>query len=315
MADQMLRRTPNLVNFGLGDDMIRIVGAAVGPVDGASDDGGIMTNEPKRAAHAEVKGGLYGRNKWTGPEWTGKQWKDLTLVEKRDTEWTTFQLLRKHGWNISGNHNMGSGATTIVLEGLADAEKQSDIKVHKMLGRNALDHNLIWDQKSITLAKQLGDKMAFGLNSEIFSQRVVRGEEMVFSQYGEQMHTMQPIKDLLNAGVNVHLEGGKPNEPPVWRIERFVTRTDKSTRSAREGRVWGKNQAIDRKQALMMTTYNAAKFMGDEKMLGSIEKGKYADLVVFNGDYMAVADDKIDELLVDYTFVGGKVVYQRTGAK
>jgi imidazolonepropionase-like amidohydrolase len=47
----------------------------------------------------------------------------------------------------------------------------------------------------------------------------------------------------------------------------------------------GKNQAIDRKQALLMTTYNAAKFMGDEKMLGSIEKGKYADLVVFNGDY------------------------------
>ena len=30
---------------------------------------------------------------------------------------------------------------------------------------------------------------------------------------------------------------------------------------------------------------------------------------------MAVADDKIDELLVDYTIVGGKVVYQRTGVK
>jgi len=184
-----------------------------------------------------------------------------------------------------------------------------------MLGRNALDHNLIWDQKSITLAKELGDKLAFGLNSEIFSQRVVRGEEMVFAQYGEKMHTMQPVKELLNAGVNVHIEGGKPDEPPVWRIERFVTRTDKSTRSAREGRVWGKNQAIDRKQALMMTTYNAAKFMGEEKMLGSIEKGKYADLVVFNGDYMAVADDKIDELLVDLTIVGGKVAYQRMGAK
>jgi predicted amidohydrolase YtcJ len=315
IADQILRRTPNLVNFGLGDDMVRIVGAAVGPVDGASDDGGILTNEPKRTTHAEVKGGAYGRNKWTGPEWTGKQWGDLTLAEKRDTEWTTFQLLRKHGWNISGNHNMGSGATTIVLESLADAEKQDGIKVHKMLGRNALDHNLIWDQKSITLAKQLGDKMAFGLNSEIFSQRVVRGEEMIFSQYGEMMHSMQPVKDLINAGVNVHIEGGKPDESPVWRIERFVTRADKSTRSPREGRIWGKNQAIDRKQALTMTTYNAARFMGEEKTLGSIEKGKHADLVVFNGDYMAVADDKIDELLVDYTIVGGKVVYQRTGVK
>ena len=315
MADQMLRRTPNLINFSLGDGMVRIVGAAVGPVDGASDAGGILTNEPKRTVHAEVQGGKYGRNKWTGIEWTGKEWKDLTEAEKRDTEWTTLQLLRKHGWNISGNHNMGSGATTIVLESLADAEKQPDIKVHTMLGRNALDHNLIWDAKSIALAKQLGDKMAYGLNAEIFSQRVVRGEEMLFSQYGEGMHNMQPVKDLVNAGVNLHFEGGKPNEPPVWRIERFVTRTDKSTRSAREGRVWGKNQAIDRKQALLMTTYNAAKFIGEEKALGSIEKGKYADLVVFNGDYLSVPEDKISNLLVDITIVGGKVAYQRAASK
>lgn len=315
MADQILRRTPNLVNFSLGDGMVRIVGAAVGPVDGASDDGGILTNEPKRNTHPEVKGGPYGRNKWTGPEWTGKQWADLTAAEKRNTEWATFQLLRKHGWNISGNHNMGSGATSIVLESLLDAEKQPDIKVHAMLGRNALDHNLIWDAKSLALAKQMGDKMAFGLNSEIWSQRVVRGEEMLFSQYGEGLNTMQPVKDLIKAGLNVHLEGGKPRESPLWRIERFVTRTDKSTRSAREGRVWGKNQAIDRRQALIMTTLNAAKFIGEEKLLGSIEKGKYADLVVLSGDYLAVPDDKLDDFLVDMTIVGGKMVYQRAASK
>jgi hypothetical protein len=63
MAAQFLRRTPNLVNFGLGDGMIRIVGAAVGPVDGASDDGGILTNEAKFRVHPEVGGGPYGRNK------------------------------------------------------------------------------------------------------------------------------------------------------------------------------------------------------------------------------------------------------------
>jgi predicted amidohydrolase YtcJ len=30
---------------------------------------------------------------------------------------------------------------------------------------------------------------------------------------------------------------------------------------------------------------------------------------------MAVADDKLDELLVDMTIVGGKVMYQRSGGK
>ncbi len=44
LAVQFLRRTPNLVDFELGDGMVRVVGAAVGPVDGASDDGGILTH-------------------------------------------------------------------------------------------------------------------------------------------------------------------------------------------------------------------------------------------------------------------------------
>ncbi len=140
------------------------------------------------------------------------------------------------------------------------------------------------------------------------------GLEMLNYQYGEQMHTMQPVKDLIKAGLNVHFEGGKPGEPPLWRIERFVTRTEAaakgSKRAADKGRVWGKAQAIDRKQALWMVTLNAAEFISEEKLLGSIEKGKYADLVVLSGDYMSVPDDKIDELEVVMTIVNGKVVYE-----
>lgn len=320
MADQFLRRTPNLVNFGLGDGMIRIVGAAVGPVDGASDDGGILTNEPKLHVHADVGGGPNGRNKWTGSSFNGRQWSDLTPAERRQTEAGTLYLLRKHGWNIGGNHNMGSQAATIVLETLADAARQPEIKVKTMLGRNALDHNLIWDARSIALARQLGDTVAFGLNSELWGPRVVRGEEMLFAQYGERLSQVQPVKDLVAAGVNVHFEGGKPDEPPLWRVQRFVTRVDRfETRSERRragaaagtrSRVWGKDQAVDRRQGLRMVTINAARFIGEEKALGSIEKGKYADLIVLNGDFLGVPDDRIAELEPAITIIGGRVVFE-----
>jgi predicted amidohydrolase YtcJ len=320
MADQFLRRTPNLVNFGLGDGMVRIVGAAVGPVDGASDDGSILTNQPKLRVHPDVGGTRFGRNKWTGTTFTGRHWSDLTEAERAQTEAGTLFLLRKHGWNIGGNHNMGSQASTIVLQTLLDAAKQPDIKVPVLLGRNALDHNLIWDEQSIRLAKALGDSVAFGLNSELWSPRVVRGEEMLFAQYGERLTTMQPVKDLVDGGVHVHFEGGKPDEPPLWRMERFVTRVDRfQTRSERarqrsqadrvRERSWGKDQAVDRKQALRMVTSAAAYFISEDGMLGSIEKGKYADLVVLNGDFLAVPDDGIDELQPVMTIVGGKVVF------
>jgi predicted amidohydrolase YtcJ len=317
LADQFIRRTPNLVDFALGDGMLRIVGAAVGPVDGASDDGSILTNEPKLRVHPFAQGTAYGRNKWAGTTFNGRHWWDLTPSEKAQTEAGTLFLLRKHGWNIGGNHNMGSQAATIVLQTLADAERQPDIKVKAMLGRNALDHNLIWDAKSIEAAKSMGDSIAFGLNSELWSPRVVRGEEMLFSQYGERLATIQPVKDLVNAGLNVHFEGGNPDMPATWRIERFVTRVaryaTRSERARRSGpalaRVWGPEQSVDRRQALRMVTIAAARFISEENMLGSIEKGKYADLVVLNGDYMAVPEQGIDELEPLMTIVGGEVVF------
>ena len=323
LADQFLRRTPNLVNFSLGDGMLRIAGAAVGPADGASDDGGILTNEPKLRVHDTVGGSPFGTNKWTGTSFTGRHWGDLSEAERTQTEAGTLSLLRKHGWNIGGNHNMGSQATTIVLQTLADANKQADIKVHTMLGRNALDHNVMWDKQSIALARQLGDSVAYGLNSEIWSPRVVRGDEMLFAQYGERLGTMQPVKDLITGGLNVHFEGGKADEPPLWRVERCVTRmaryATRSERARRAGtvggatpaaRVWGADQAVDRRQALRMVTINAARFISEEKMLGSIEKGKYADLVVLSGDFLAVPDDQIDELQPVMTIVGGKIAFE-----
>ena len=320
LAAQFLRRTPNLVNFSLGDGMLRIVGAAVGPVDGASDDGGILTNQPKLRISEAVGGSPTGINKWTGTSFTGRHWADLSSGERAQTEAGTLLLLRKHGWNIGGNHNMGSQAALIVMQTIAEGEKQPDIKVTTMLGRNALDHNVIWDNLSIQLARQLGDKVTFGLNSEIWSPRVVRGEEMLFSQYGERLDTIQPVKDLVAAGIPVHFEGGKPDEPPLWRIERFVTRVaryaTRSERARRAGagasereRVWGKDQAVDRKTALRMVTLDAAYFIGEEKMLGSIEVGKYADLVVLDGDYLGVPQDRIDEIEPIMTIVGGKIVF------
>ncbi|MBM3819759.1 MAG: amidohydrolase family protein [Acidimicrobiia bacterium] len=316
LAAQFMRRTPNMINFELGDGMIRVVGAAVGPVDGASDDGGILTHQPKVRIPAGAGGSRVGTNKWTGSSFTGRQWSDLKLDERMQTEAGTLFLMRKHGWNIGGNHNMGSQAGAIVLQTLADAEKQPDIKVKTMLGRNALDHNLIWDETSMTLAREMSDTVAFGLNAELWNPRVVRGVEMLAAQYGDGLHTSQPVRDLLKEGIRVHFEGGDPDEPPMWRAQRFITRVARyATRSERGGQaaanvVWGQQHAVTRQEALRMMTIAAAAFINEEKMLGSIEKGKYADVVILSGDYMTQPENEIERLEPVMTIVGGQVVYE-----
>jgi predicted amidohydrolase YtcJ len=81
--------------------------------------------------------------------------------------------------------------------------------------------------------------------------------------------------------------------------------------SNRSLRVWGADQRIDRRQALRMVTIDAARFISEEQMLGSIERGKYADLVVLSGNFLTVPDDQLSQLEPVMTVVGGNVVYER----
>ena len=39
--------------------------------------------------------------------------------------------------------------------------------------------------------------------------------------------------------------------------------------------------------------------------------GKWADLVVLDGDYLTVPDDQIQNLKVSMTMVGGQIVHER----
>jgi predicted amidohydrolase YtcJ len=117
----------------------------------------------------------------------------------------------------------------------------------------------------------------------------------------------------------VGLVGPLPEGPSLKYRSRMGRSSDatRSERARRAGagdsqptRVWGSDQAVDRRTALRMVTLGAAFFIGEEKMLGSIEPGKYADLVVLNGDYLAVPDDRLDELEPTMTIVGGKIVFE-----
>jgi predicted amidohydrolase YtcJ len=149
----------------------------------------------------------------------------------------------------------------------------------------------------------------------------VRGVEMLQAQYADGLHTAQPVRELLKAGIRVHFEGGDPDEPPMWRAQRFITRVARyATRSERGAQgtgnvVWGQQHAVDRKEALRMLTFAAAAFINEEKMLGSIERGKYADLVVLSGDYMSVPESEIEKLEPVMTIVGGKVVFEASQSR
>jgi hypothetical protein len=61
--------------------------------------------------------------------------------------------------------------------------------------------------------------------------------------------------------------------------------------------------------ALRLYTLGSAWFSFDDKVRGSLEPGKLADLAVLSADYLTVPTDKIGDLESVLTLVGGDVVY------
>jgi predicted amidohydrolase YtcJ len=65
-------------------------------------------------------------------------------------------------------------------------------------------------------------------------------------------------------------------------------------------------------KALRSQTINAAYTSFQENVLGSIEVGKLADLVVLGDDRLTFAPERFQELPIDVTIAGGEIVH--TGA-
>ena len=64
-------------------------------------------------------------------------------------------------------------------------------------------------------------------------------------------------------------------------------------------------------EAIKLYTINAAYHSFEEDTLGSIEPGKFADMVVLGEDILTVPTDAIKEIPIDMTIIGGSIVYRR----
>jgi predicted amidohydrolase YtcJ len=70
-------------------------------------------------------------------------------------------------------------------------------------------------------------------------------------------------------------------------------------------------QTVTREQALIAHTRSNAFLFFQENSLGSLEVGKYADLVVLDRDYLTVPAAEIKDISPMMTMVGGRVVFER----
>ena len=127
----------------------------------------------------------------------------------------------------------------------------------------------------------------------------------------ERIRRVWPAREMIDAGALV-VPGSDwavvPSVNPWIAVETLVTRENPGG----SARSFGKEQAITVEEAIRLFTENAARHEGSEDMLGRIEPGMLADLVVVDQDPYAVAANRLAQTKVLKTIINGEIVFERT---
>ena len=132
------------------------------------------------------------------------------------------------------------------------------------------------------------------------------GERYLAEIPADDIRWLYRVKSFLDAGMVVAAGSDTPvvpNNPLVGLCTAVV-------RKAATGQVLAPGERVSPERALALYTRNAAYASFDEKVKGSITPGKLADLVLLSDDPTKVEPERIKEIKVEKTILGGEVVWE-----
>lgn len=117
-----------------------------------------------------------------------------------------------------------------------------------------------------------------------------------------------PFRAMIEAGLTV---GFSSDGPVIGDINPLLGMQSAALRRTRSGRAIAPDQAITVEQALWSFTQGSALVSGQSDQIGRLAPGFLADIAILSGDPLAAPVEKLLEIRVDQTIVGGVVSYER----
>jgi predicted amidohydrolase YtcJ len=215
-----------------------------------------------------------------------------------------FIALDKAGWQIHV-HSMGDRATRETLDNFQaalDANGGRDL-------RHTITHLEAIDPADIPRFGRLGVIASMSLHWARRDAYTVTGTR---GYIGDDLYDhLFPAAALWRAGAVIAGGSDYPVDPlrPFVQIETAVTHTGEPIPGVLPGALSPQEAIPDLLAVIRMHTINSAYEMHQEESTGSIEVGKYADLIVLDQNLFQVPVGRISDTRVLMTMLGGKVVY------
>jgi predicted amidohydrolase YtcJ len=168
--------------------------------------------------------------------------------------------------------------------------------------------NLRWTLAHVNQlnASHLERMKKLGMYAAVHPWAVINGG-INHAVFGDAAYDMAALSTIQNSGImwGFGSDGTRANQ-----ILPFTTLSWAVTGKMVGGtQVLRQTQTISREDALIAYTRRNAFFLFQEDNLGSIQAGKFADLVVLDRDYLTVPVDQIKDTKAVMTMVGGRIVY------
>jgi predicted amidohydrolase YtcJ len=129
----------------------------------------------------------------------------------------------------------------------------------------------------------------------------------------ERASRMVPIKTAMKLGIVACAHSDCPvctPSNPVWPSNPLWGMWCAVNRKTRSGVDIGPQEKLTPIEALRVYTINGAYASFEEKIKGSIEPGKLADMVVLSANPLEVDPSEIRNIVVEKTIIGGEIVYE-----
>ncbi len=219
---------------------------------------------------------------------------------------SAVSVLNARGFQIY-THAIGDGAIKLALDAYEEAQSAAPARANP---RNRIEHAEAPDPEDIPRFGKLG-VIASMQPLMIYPRDEWKGMEGLWQQYaGERfLPTAFAIRSLLDS----HAIVAFGTDWPVVQLNPLLGIRNAVLRQSLDGQPAGgyrPEQRISSAQALRAYTLDAAYASRADKDEGSIEVGKFADVVLFTTNFLESSPDALPGTRVLLTVVGGKIVYQ-----
>jgi predicted amidohydrolase YtcJ len=271
---------------GVGDDWVRI-----GPFK-VFMDGGMLIG----TAYMREPWGVTDIYQISDPNYRGQ------LFIKPEILNPFYAEAARRGWQLTA-HCVGDAAMDVLLDCYQDIDKQMKIEKRRFL----VTHANFVDEKNFDRCARLGviaDVQPAWLYKDADALKKVLGER--------RMENFFPLKKWFNHHIIVG--GGSDHMVQLDSIEStnpwnpWLGMWVALTRHTERGSVDKPEQCLTREEAVRFYTINNCYLNFEEKKKGSLEPGKYADLIMIDRDILHCPVDDVRGTKILMTMVGGKVV-------